>query len=61
VVVTSSKAPIIAETRLREAATSVTRWASDNGFKISPEKTKGGLHRRTKFKLRVLIRTEKIE
>jgi hypothetical protein len=40
VIVTSCKAPIRAETRIKEAANSVTRWASDNGFKISPEKTK---------------------
>jgi hypothetical protein len=47
VVVTSSKAPIRAETRLKEEANSVTRWPSDNGFKISPEKTKSMLiHRR---------------
>jgi hypothetical protein len=62
VVVTSSKAPIRAA-RLKEAANSVTRWTSDNGFKISPEKTKRMLiHRRrartegnTRFKIRVLF------
>jgi hypothetical protein len=51
------------------AANSVTKWASDNGLKISPEKTKIMLiHRRrprneerTGFKLRVLIGTEKVE
>jgi hypothetical protein len=37
---TRSKAPISAESRIKEAANCVTRWASDNGFKISPEKTK---------------------
>jgi hypothetical protein len=36
VVVISSKAPIRAETRLKEAAISLARWASNNGFKISP-------------------------
>jgi hypothetical protein len=47
VVVTSSKAPIRAETRLKEPANTVTRWATDNSFKISPEKTKTMLiHRR---------------
>jgi hypothetical protein len=62
VVVTSSKAPIRAETRLKEAANSSTRWSSDNGFKISSGKTK--IHRRrprtegNRFKL---IGTEKIE
>jgi hypothetical protein len=69
VVVTISKAPIRAETRLKEAANNVTRWASDNGFKISPEKTKTMLiHRRrprtegnNRFKLRVLIGTKKIK
>jgi hypothetical protein len=63
VVVTSSKAPIRAETWIKEVANSVMRWASDNGFKISLEKTKTMLiHRRrprtegnTKFKLRVLV------
>jgi hypothetical protein len=35
VLVISSKVPIRAETRLKEAANSFTRWASDNGFKIS--------------------------
>jgi hypothetical protein len=68
VVVTSSKTPIRAETRLKETANSVTRCTSDNGFKISPEKTKTMLiHRRrsrtegnTRFKLRN-IGTEKIE
>jgi hypothetical protein len=39
VVVTSSKAPIRAEIRLKQAANNVTRWTSDNSFKISPEKT----------------------
>jgi hypothetical protein len=69
VIVTSSKAPIRAENRLKEAANSLTRWANDNCFKISPEKTKTMLiHRRrpriegnTSFKLRVLIGMEKIE
>jgi hypothetical protein len=67
VIVTSSKAPIRSETRIKEVANSVTRWASDNGFKISPEKRKTMLiHRRrprneTRFKLRVLIGTEKVE
>jgi hypothetical protein len=63
VVVTSSKAPIRGETRLKEAANSVTRWTSDNGFKISPANTKTMLiHRRrartegnTRFKIRVLF------
>jgi hypothetical protein len=40
VVVISSKTPIRAEARSKEAANSVTRWTSDNGFKISSEKTK---------------------
>jgi hypothetical protein len=41
------KATIKAETRIKEAANSVTRCASDNGFKISLEKTKTMLiHRR---------------
>jgi hypothetical protein len=69
VVVTSSKAPIRAETRLKEVANSLARWASNNGFKISPKKTKTMLiHRRrprtegnTRFKLRVLTGTERIE
>jgi hypothetical protein len=69
VIVTSSKAPIRAETRIKKAANSFTRWASNKGFKISPEKTKTMLiHRRrprnegnTIFKLRVLIGTEKVE
>jgi hypothetical protein len=69
VIVTSGKAPIRAETRLKEAANTITRWTNDNGFKISPEKTKTILtHRRrtriernTRFKLRVLIGREKIE
>jgi hypothetical protein len=61
VIVTSSKAPIRAETILKEAANSVTRWANDNGFKISKKML---IHRRrprieenTSFKLRVLIGT----
>jgi hypothetical protein len=73
VIVTSSNAPIRAETRIKanskQAANSVTRWTSDNCFKISPEKKKTMLiHRRTprterntRFKLRVLIRTKKVE
>jgi hypothetical protein len=69
VIITSSKALIRVENRLKEAANSVTRWANDNCFKISPEKMKTMLiHRRrpriernTRFKLRVLIGTEKIE
>jgi hypothetical protein len=48
VILTSSKAPIRAESRIKEAADSVTRWPSDNGFKISPEKTKTMLiHRKS--------------
>jgi hypothetical protein len=69
VILTTSKAPIRADTRLKEAANSVKRWASDNGFKISPEVSKTMLiHRRrprsegnTRFKLEVLIGTEKVE
>jgi hypothetical protein len=64
-IVASTNAPIRVETGIEEAASSDTRWASDNSFKISPEKTKIMLiHRRrpriegnTKFKLR----TEKVE
>jgi hypothetical protein len=40
VTVTSSKASIRAETRIKEAANSVTKWAGNTGFRISPEKTK---------------------
>jgi hypothetical protein len=68
VIVTSSQAPITTETRIKEAANSDTRWESDNGFRISSEKTITMLiHRRrprnegnTRFK-RVLIGTEKVE
>jgi hypothetical protein len=69
VIVTNSKAPIRAETRLKKAANSDTKWANDNGLKITPGSTKTMLiHTRrpqikgnTSFKLRVLIKTEKIE
>jgi hypothetical protein len=69
VIVTSGKAPIRAETSIKETANSVTRWTNNNGYKISPEKTKTMLiHRRrpriernTSFKLKVLIETGRIE
>jgi hypothetical protein len=68
VIVTSSKAPIRAETRIKEAANSVTRWANDNCFRISPEKIKTMLIHKRKPRnegntrlLRVLNGTEKVK
>jgi hypothetical protein len=38
VVITSNKAPLLAENRLKKATDSISKWAEANGFDISTEK-----------------------
>jgi hypothetical protein len=67
VVSTSNKAPLLTENRLKKATDSISKWAEENGFEISTEKTKTMLihRRRPKFerrlKLNLFIKNEKIE
>jgi hypothetical protein len=67
VVITSSNAPLLTKNRLIKAATSISKWADENGFEISTEKTKTMLiHRRRpkterRMHLNLFIKNEKIE
>jgi hypothetical protein len=66
VILTSNKTPKIAEARLQKAKNMVSRWADENGFTISTEKTKAMLiYRRklrvsTKPNIKIKIGAEKI-
>jgi hypothetical protein len=49
VVITSNKAPLLTENRLKKPTDSISKWAEENGFEISTEKTKTNLiHRKSK-------------
>jgi hypothetical protein len=67
VVITSNKAPLLAENRLKKITDSISKWAEENGFEISTEKTKTMLiHRRRpkierRLKLKLFIKNERIE
>jgi hypothetical protein len=63
-VITSNKAPLLTENTLKKTTDSIPKWAEDNGFEISTEKTKKKLiHRRPKIglKLNLFIKNERIE
>jgi hypothetical protein len=66
-VITSKKAPLLAENRLKKTTDSISKWAEENGFEISTEQTKTMLiHRRRpkierRFKLNLLMNNEWIE
>jgi hypothetical protein len=66
VILTSNKTPKTAEARLQKATNTVSRWANENGFTISTEKTKAMLNDRRKLrvsrkpKIKIRIGTEKI-
>jgi hypothetical protein len=67
VVIKINKAPLLAENRLKKPTDSISKWAKENGFEISTEKTKTMLiHRRRpkierRFKLNLFIKNERIE
>jgi hypothetical protein len=51
VVITSNKAPLLAENMLKKATDRISKWAEENRFEISSEKTKTMIiyHRRPKI------------
>jgi hypothetical protein len=67
VVITSNKAPLLAENRLKKTTDSISKWAEENGFEISMEKTQTMLiHRRRpkierRLKLNLFIKNERIK